>query len=65
MAPEIALTLMAMGLELPNIGTELSLEQALARLGIGVAIEPDAPDSESFVDSDSEALVGSAGGQKP
>jgi rsbT antagonist protein RsbS len=36
MAPEIALTLQTMGLELSNVGTELSLEQALARLGIGV-----------------------------
>ena len=36
MAPEIALTLQTMGLELANVGTELSLEQALARLGVGV-----------------------------
>jgi rsbT antagonist protein RsbS len=36
MAPEIALTLQTMGLELSNVGTELSLEQALARLGVGV-----------------------------
>jgi rsbT antagonist protein RsbS len=39
MAPEIALTLQTMGLELANIGTELSLEQALSRLGIGVSID--------------------------
>jgi rsbT antagonist protein RsbS len=36
MSPEIALTLQTMGLELPNVGTELSLEEALARLGVGV-----------------------------
>ncbi len=64
MAPEIALTLQTMGLELPNIGTELSLEQALSRLGIGVAIEPEASDGEDFVDSGSEDFVGSAGERK-
>lgn len=36
MSPEIALTLQTMGLELPNVSTELSLEEALARLGVGV-----------------------------
>jgi rsbT antagonist protein RsbS len=41
MAPEIALTLQTMGLELSNVGTELSLEQALARLGVGVLEDSD------------------------
>ena len=41
MAPEIALTLQTMGLELSNVGTELSLEQALARLGVGVLDDSD------------------------
>ena len=41
MAPEIALTLQTMGLELSNVGTELSLEQALARLGVGVLDDGD------------------------
>jgi len=36
MAPEIALTLQTMGLELNNVSSDLSLEQALSRLGVGV-----------------------------
>jgi rsbT antagonist protein RsbS len=47
MSPEIALTLQTMGLELPNVGTELSLEEALARLGVGVLDERLAYDGES------------------
>jgi rsbT antagonist protein RsbS len=35
MSPEIAITLQTMGLELANVDTELSLEQALSRLGVG------------------------------
>ena len=47
MSPEIALTLQAMGLELPNVGTELSLEEALSRLGVGVLEQRLAYDGES------------------
>jgi|SoiMethySBSTD1v2_1073268.scaffolds.fasta_scaffold03443_20 rsbT antagonist protein RsbS len=47
MSPEIALTLQAMGLELPNVGTELSLEEALSRLGVGVLERRLAYDGES------------------
>jgi rsbT antagonist protein RsbS len=47
MSPEIALTLQTMGLELPNVGTELSLEEALARLGVGVLDQRRAYDGES------------------
>lgn len=36
MTHEIALTLQAMGLELSNVETELTLEQALERLGVGI-----------------------------
>jgi rsbT antagonist protein RsbS len=50
MAPEIALTLQTMGLELSNVATELSLEQALARLGIGVFSEPEDLKSDGFVE---------------
>jgi rsbT antagonist protein RsbS len=43
MSPEIAITLQTMGLELANVDTELSLEQALSRLGVGsmTITEPD------------------------
>jgi len=47
MSPEIALTLQTMGLELPNVGTELSLEVALARLGVGVLDQHLAHDGEA------------------
>jgi len=47
MSPEIALTLQTMGLELPNVGTELSLEEALARLGVGVLGQRLSYDGES------------------
>jgi len=46
MAPEIALTLQTMGLELDNISSDLSLEQALSRLGIGVELEDEASDDD-------------------
>jgi rsbT antagonist protein RsbS len=48
MAPEIALTLQTMGLELENVSSDLSLEQALSRLGIGVEAESD----DTFDDDD-------------
>src|SRR5262245_8886175 len=44
MAPEIALTLQTMGLELANIASELSLEQALTRLGVGIL--PSIPETD-------------------
>ena len=44
MAPEIALTLQTMGLELANIASELSLEQALTRLGVGIL--PSTPETD-------------------
>jgi rsbT antagonist protein RsbS len=53
MAPEIALTLQTMGLELGNIGAALSLEQALSQLGIGVVTETDFDDG-GRVDAGSE-----------
>jgi rsbT antagonist protein RsbS len=65
MAPEIALTLQTMGLELSNIATELSLEQALARLGIGVSIDPEAAEGEGFVESEYQNIVRSAVERKP
>ena len=52
MAPEIALTLQAMGLELSNVGTELSLEQALARLGVGLYYNGDFWESEAASEGD-------------
>ncbi len=48
MAPEIALTLQTMGLELSNIGTALSLEQALSQLGVGAVTENDGWDGDAF-----------------
>jgi rsbT antagonist protein RsbS len=50
MAPEIALTLQTMGLELDNVSSDLSLEQALHRLGIGVAADYD--DASDDADED-------------
>jgi rsbT antagonist protein RsbS len=40
--PDIATTLQAMGLELPGVRTERSLEDALERLGIGPVPDRDA-----------------------
>jgi rsbT antagonist protein RsbS len=57
MAPEIALTLQTMGLELSNVGTELSLEQALARLGVGVLEDSDPWESEQDGRDDSEVTL--------
>jgi rsbT antagonist protein RsbS len=46
MAPEIALTLQSMGLDLPDVKTELTLEEALKNLGIEstIAVEEDDED---------------------
>lgn len=41
MAPEIALTLQSMGLDLPDVKTELALEEALENLGIRSVIDHD------------------------
>jgi len=50
MSPEIAITLQTMGLELANVDTELSLEQALSRLGVGSVLssESDADSNQPF-----------------
>jgi rsbT antagonist protein RsbS len=50
MAPEIALTLQTMGLELTNVGTALSLEQAFSELGIGTVTGPESWESASDLD---------------
>ena len=61
MAPEIALTLQTMGLELSNVGTELSLEQALARLGVGV-LDDEMWASNPEAEADLRRLGARAGG---
>jgi rsbT antagonist protein RsbS len=48
MSPEIALTLQTMGLELTNVHTELALEQALERLGVGVILVPESDELENL-----------------
>jgi rsbT antagonist protein RsbS len=62
MAPEIALTLQTMGLELSNVGTELSLEQALARLGVGVLDDGEVWESEPELEPEPEPMHRERGG---
>ncbi|MEM6996916.1 MAG: STAS domain-containing protein [Myxococcota bacterium] len=54
LSPEIATTLQTMGLSLPGVRTERSLEDALARLGIGPVEEAD---RERDADADERSTV--------
>lgn len=49
LSPEIALTLQAMGLDLPNIRCELALEEALVGLGIEVRQSDEDADTDGVV----------------
>jgi rsbT antagonist protein RsbS len=49
MAPEIALTLQSMGLDLPDVKTELTLEEALKNLGIESTIAAEEDDEDHWL----------------